>query len=206
MAPPKKQKAIEEIAKEEAKKAFDEGIGKAIKEFFEKNPWILKEIGGGGKGTIGGGGCFVKGTLVATPHGRIPIEQIKVAAEVYSYDWVSGKLVDQNVLNVTESWEQEILVLNFGDERIRCTPLHRFYTGQWVPAQKLQSGDRVLSQNGRWKVLQDIQQEIQSQPVYNLIVTELHNYLVGQAGLIVHNEKKEEEKFYEEKKKGGGVE
>lgn len=148
----------------------------------------------GGEGDMsGGGGCFVKGTVVATPQGLIPIDQMKVSGEVYALDLTTNKLVGQKVMRVIKAQGQEILVLDFGDEKIRCTPLHRFYTGQWIPAHKLQLMSNVLSRDGQWKALRGIGREIQSQPVYNLTVAGIHNYLVGQAGLLVHNVKKTDE-------------
>lgn len=137
----------------------------------------------------GGGGCFVKGMLVATPEGLIPIEQMQVLANIYSFDLTTNKLISQKVTDIIEDHWHEILVLNFGGEKIRCTPLHRFYTGQWVPAQKLQVGDSVLSHDGGWKILQDIKWEVQKQPVYNLTINGTHNYFVGYTGLLVHNKK-----------------
>lgn len=135
------------------------------------------------------GGCFVKGTLVAAARGLTPIEEIQINNEVYTFDLVSGATVARKVAKTFTAWEEEIFVLDFGAEEIRCTPLHRFYTGQWIHAKDLSCGDRVLGFDGQWKELRAIRQEVKPQLVFNLYVDDIHNYFVGQVGLLVHNQK-----------------
>lgn len=82
------------------------------------------------------------------------------------------------------------MILEFEtNEEIRCTPLHRFYTGQWVPAQHLRPGDKLLNLAGSWTKLKSIGREKESQPVFNLHVDGIHNYFVGREGILVHNSK-----------------
>jgi hypothetical protein len=133
----------------------------------------------------------VRGTLIATKRGLLPIEQIQVADDIYAFDLSLRERTVQKVVKIFEAPREEILVLDFGAEEIRCTPAHRFYTGQWVPARELSLGELVLSLDGRWKELKGIVREIQTQPVFNLKVGEMHNYFVGQSGLLVHNDKSE---------------
>ncbi len=124
-------------------------------------------------------GCFVKGTLVATPSGLKPIEQIHIGDDIYAFDLRVQDLVPRKVIQTLEVQAEEILVLDFGAEKIRCTPLHQFYTGQWIPAKELDRGDRVLSLEGAWKELKEIRREVKSQSVFNLHVNETHNYFAG---------------------------
>lgn len=144
------------------------------------------------------GGCFVKGTLVATARGLTPIEEIQINEEVYTFDLVSEAAVARRVAKTFTAWEEEIFVLDFGAEEICCTPLHRFYTGQWIHAKDLSCGDRVLGFDGQWKELRAIRQEIKPQPVFNLYVDDIHNYFVGQVRLLVHNQKQSTGTFTEE--------
>jgi YD repeat-containing protein len=146
-------------------------------------------VAGGDDGLGGAGGCFVRGTLVATERGLLPIEQIQVADDIYAFDLSLRERTVQKVVKIFEAPREVVLVLDFGAEEIRCTPAHRFYTGQWVPARELSLGDLVLSLDGQWKELKGIRREIQPQSVFNLKVEEMHNYFVGQSGLLVHNDK-----------------
>lgn len=124
-------------------------------------------------------GCFVKGTLVATAQGLKPIEQVQAGDAIYAFDLRVQDRVLRKVLKTSEVQEEEILVLNLGTETIRCTPRHRFYTGQWVPAEELNYGDRVLSVESSWKELKEIRREVQPQSVFNLHVDGAHNYFAG---------------------------
>jgi len=135
-------------------------------------------------------GCFVQGTLIATPRGPKPIQTIQPGDSIYTFDFSTKDVAVRKVIETFKSHDQEILLLNFtGIEEIRCTPSHRFYTGQWSHARDLKPGDRVLGLDGQWKKLMTIRKEIKPQPIFNLHVDELHNYFVGQLGLLVHNSK-----------------
>lgn len=136
-----------------------------------------------------GAGCFVRGTLVATAQGPKPIEGIYPGDVIYTFDLRKGAPTVHTVVETFKVQRKEILVLDFGDEEIRCTPLHRFYTEQWVPAKELKRGDRILSIEGHWKALKGIKREIKNQPVFNLHVDKDHNYFIGQSALLVHNSK-----------------
>lgn len=137
----------------------------------------------------GGGGCFPQGTPIAIRQGWRPIEHIKPGDEVYAFDLSSQKLKGQTVLDKRVLHAQEFLVLDFGAEEIRCTPTHRFYIGQWAPANTLRPGMKVRSLEDGWREIQNIRKEQAAQPVFNLEVQENHNFFVGQLGLLVHNYK-----------------
>ncbi len=86
-------------------------------------------------------------------------------------------------------WAEEFLLLDFGTEEICCALLHRFYVGRWVHAKDLSRGDRVLSLDGRWKELKATRREVMPHLAFNLHVDGIHDYFVGQSGLLVHNSK-----------------
>lgn len=135
------------------------------------------------------GGCCVKGTLVATARGLRPIEQIQVGQRVCTFDVMSEDIVVRKVVKTFTAQAEEILLLDFGVEEIRCTPLHQFYMGQWVQAKDLSRGDRVLGLlDDRWRELKEIRRETKLQSVFNLHVDGTHNYLVGPSGVATEKE------------------
>jgi len=136
-----------------------------------------------------GGGCFLKGTLVTTKQGKTPIERIQTGDNIYVFDLTLDNVAVRQVVKTFAVWAEEFLLLDFGTEEICCTPLHRFYTGQWVHAKDLSRRDRVLSLDGRWKELKATRREVMPQLAFNLHVDGIHNYFVGQSGLLVHNSK-----------------
>ncbi len=134
---------------------------------------------------------------MASERGGVPIDRLQAGDAVLALDLNVGAVCVQKVSKVIRVNAIETLELDFGDEVIGCTPAHRFYTGRWVAARELSAGDRVLRSDGRWQELKDVQRSPGIQPVFNLEVEGLHNFLVGQSRLLVHNVKDED---------GGGAE
>jgi len=155
----------------------------------DSDPGSGGDSGGGDEGGFGGGGCFVRGTKTYTSNGAVGIETVRPGMGVWTYDTTSQKPVLRQVLRVFEHHAIEILTLDFGSETVRCTAPHRFYTGVWTAAAKLRIGQRVLNRTGEWLSLQGVTRTTHPQPVFNLSVEGLHNYFVGPAALLVHNEK-----------------
>ena len=84
--------------------------------------------------------CFVAGTLVATPQGRRPIEQLQAGDTVLTSDGVM--CINRLVRNTTK----QIVEVKLGNGKtIRCTPEHPFFTDAgWVCAKNLK-GRRLVS-------------------------------------------------------------
>lgn len=84
--------------------------------------------------------CFVAGTLVSTPLGRRPIEQLRPGDKVLTSDGVAPikRLVRNNA-------ERLVKVRLGSGQSIRCTPDHPFFTDAgWVCAKNL-AGRRLIS-------------------------------------------------------------
>ena len=85
------------------------------------------------------------------------------------------------------------LVHVFADgEEIICTNEHPFYSPikGWIEACKLRAGDILVSLNGKYIVVEQVQHEILEAPikVYNFEVEDFHTYFVGDGdGVLVHN-------------------
>jgi len=84
--------------------------------------------------------CFVAGTLVATPLGRRPIEQLEAGDKVLTSDGVMR--INKLVRNTTH----QLVEVKLGNGKtIRCTPEHPFFTDAgWVCAKNL-AGRRLIS-------------------------------------------------------------
>lgn len=65
-------------------------------------------------------------------------------------------------------------------------PIYSTTAGDWRLVGELEVGEEVLTKSGNSKVVSSIKKE-GSETVYNLEVKELHNFLVGQSGIVVHN-------------------
>lgn len=84
--------------------------------------------------------CLVAGTMVATPTGDIPIEQLRPGDVVYGPD---GSI--QRVTNVSERKVEAVSEITIGDLSIRASTEHPVLTrGGWKKAGDLNVGDHAV--------------------------------------------------------------
>ncbi len=65
-------------------------------------------------------------------------------------------------------------------------PIFSLSIDNWKLAEELQIGERILTHKGEAKVV-SIDKKFGSEVVYNLEVKDLHNFLVANSGIVVHN-------------------
>jgi superfamily II DNA or RNA helicase len=84
--------------------------------------------------------CFVAGTLVSTPQGRRPIEQLEAGDEVLTSDGV------MRIKRLVRNAATQLVEVKLGNGKsIQCTPEHPFFTDAgWVCAKNL-AGRRLVS-------------------------------------------------------------
>ncbi|MDF1694300.1 MAG: polymorphic toxin-type HINT domain-containing protein [Saprospiraceae bacterium] len=71
-------------------------------------------------------------------------------------------------------------------------PIYSVTQGDWKAAGELTIGEDVLTQTGTATVVRNTKKEGRER-VYNLEVKDLHNFLVGERGMVVHNAYKKED-------------
>lgn len=170
-------------------------------------------IAGGGGGGGGGGygflrttstSCFPANTMISTPNGLIPIQDIKKGDMVYAYNpsgnnysgHISAKPVTETMVH---TWEESgsvspLLVIKHEGGVLTTTVNHEILTSSkqtpgsdpgFARADALEVGDTIYTTNG---IAVKIQQITNGQPydlVYNFEVDELHTYIAD--GIRVHN-------------------
>lgn len=86
----------------------------------------------------------------------------------------------------------ELIYLTVDEEDIITTEKHSFYVKDrgFVSAGKLKPGDEVLLSDGTTAKIRKVEEHHLETPVcvYNFEVEELHTYLVGTKGIVVHND------------------
>ena len=143
--------------------------------------------------------CFVKGTPVSTLSGKKPVEEIKDGDIVFAKDEKTGKIVLSKVQQTYIRKTDRIYKLEYEDGMvIETTPTHPFriqrvesdghITEDWIEARFLREGDRSVRINSRTLAISHIAFEDREETVYNFTVEENHNYFVGDAEVLVHNE------------------
>ena len=160
----------------------------------------------------GGWGCFAKGTLVNTPKGLTPIENLKVDDDVYSFNDTHNEVEIRKVKGTSSHAMKTLCQLKLKDQTtIFATPNHKFYfprsesfleLGFWKQMDRTAEGDgspellkfdlsnsdpvRIHSWKASSKRISfESIARVESQNVYNIEVEINHNYFVN--GILVHN-------------------
>lgn len=60
--------------------------------------------------------------------------------------------------------------------------------GEWINSDKLEAGDLVRTPTGEWKLVVSVNHVFGEAAVYNFEVEQNHDYFVGSAGVLVHNQ------------------
>ena len=137
--------------------------------------------------------CFVAGTIIKAAEDDVPIENIQVGDYVYAHNPETGETELKSVVNTFVNEATELVRVFADGEEIICTNEHPFYSPikGWIAACKLRAGDILVSLNGEYIVVEQVQHEILEAPikVYNFEVEDFHTYFVGTGdGVLVHNE------------------
>lgn len=137
------------------------------------------------------GGCFIAGTLISTPKGFVPIENIKSGDVVWSFDSETLEVSQNYVDQVLVHKSNDLVKITIGNEIITATSNHPFYvvTKGFISALDLRAGDILITVNGERVVVEKVQHEILEAPVdvYNFSIRRNHTYFVGTAAVGVHN-------------------
>jgi len=137
------------------------------------------------------GGCFIAGTLISTPKGFVPIENIKSGDVVWSFDSETLEVSQNYVDQVLVHKSNDLVKITIGNEIITATSNHPFYvvTKGFISALDLRAGDILITVHGERVVVEKVQHEILEAPVdvYNFNIRKNHTYFVGTAAVGVHN-------------------
>ncbi len=135
--------------------------------------------------------CFLKGTLIYTPNGYVPIEDLKVGEEVYSYNEKTKEIEISKLTQVfiRQATNYMKVTLKTGTV-IYVTPEHPFYdkeTETWKPIKASKVGDKFMDEEGNEIEIASIEENEKEVTVYNLEVDGNHDYFVSKDNILVHN-------------------
>lgn len=170
---------------------------------------IFSEVGGRAASAIaprlpklGGGGCFVAGTMVTLGNGEhVPIESVRTGDTLQARNVETGKTEARVVKNTSKVKANVLITIEIADaktgkvvETITGTPNHPFFVGEkegWVPMGELGIGTHLVTRAGPELVVKSstIEKHLNGVYVYNFIVEGFHTYFAGTAkkGILVHN-------------------
>ena len=165
--------------------------------------------------------CSFRGDMeVKTEQGYKPIESIKVGDKVYAKNELTGQMTYQRVQAHYNNPYDFTVYVEVIDEQgkhqtIVSNKIHPFFTqvnkgelvpsseghyyngeiqnAQWVDAQNLKAGYKLLSENNHWQTVKGITIKAEKLSAYNLTVETDHTYFIKGAnsdvdGVWVHND------------------
>ncbi len=135
---------------------------------------------------------FSADTLIATPDGDKPISEIEVGDVILAYSEATEEVDIYHVSATHNQRHDSTLDITIDGETLHTTDEHPFYVirdneEQWVEAKHLQADDRVLAADGTLGVVEAIEIVDKPQTMYNLTVSLVATYLVGDGQWVVHN-------------------
>lgn len=131
---------------------------------------------------VGGGGCFLAGTLLATPLGAVAIETIKVGDLLLSQDETGQPRIGA-VTDTHKTETHAYLVLN---GTLQVTATHPFFVdGEWIEAGDLKVGDILTNRDGSQVSIASIARVNKGVRVYNVTVDDAHTFFAN--NILVHN-------------------
>lgn len=134
--------------------------------------------------SAGSSSCFIAGTLIRTPFGKLPIEQLILNNQVVSFDNNMSKKNDV----ITHIMSRNVIgyyQLTIGDTILSVTAEHPIRTSQgWVKVKDLVLGDNIYCWYGTQDItsIQYVDEEV---TVYNITVKDNHTYYAND--IAVHN-------------------
>ncbi len=131
--------------------------------------------------------CFGAGTPVLTPEGIQSIETLRAGDRVLTHAASDASVRAASILALHRSATARALRLSVGGESIVTTEGHPFarHDGGWIRAGDLRPGDQILGSSGPARV--ETVSFDAAQTVWNLELAESHRFLVGRAGMVVHD-------------------
>jgi hypothetical protein len=166
-------------------KAIWNGVKGLVRGGSGEAPAVAGKLGAGEPEPVG---CFVAGTVVATPEGPRAIETLSLDEKVYA-----GTDHVEVVVALHSREAPGTVLLTAGGTVIECTPEHPFWAGgsRWTPAGSLRPGDTLLGLDGREVPVTAVRPVAAPRTVFNLTVSGVHMYHVSPATVLVHNKSRE---------------
>ncbi len=140
--------------------------------------------------TFLGGHGFIEGTLVTTPNGVMPIEQLQKDDLVISRDKTNGTFVSKPIQSCEKHTVPEIIELFIEDTSLLADPGQRFFVlaeRKWYAAKDLKPGQILSKKGGGFATVSRVKKRKKAANIYDLSIQDCHNFCVSGQEIIAHN-------------------
>jgi hypothetical protein len=133
---------------------------------------------------------FLGGTLIETPTGYVPIEQLQINDRVICYDFNNNNFKEQPIIAIKKKKSKIFMQICIDGEYIAFEPHQKLYVlpqKKWVQGKYIIFNDLVLRQGTESGIISKISKIVQEVDVYTITVAELHNFCVSKLNIHAHN-------------------
>lgn len=132
--------------------------------------------------------ALIQGTLVKTPYGLVPIEQLCVGDVVLSLK--DNRVIENHVIAIVSRAISESYEITTPTSSLRVSPNQHFYDpeiNQWIAASQITLHTKFLDANGNCSLCLSCNYIKQEILVYELSLSSPHTFFITQAEIVVHN-------------------
>lgn len=134
---------------------------------------------------------FVEGTLVGTPSGYVPIDELSAGDSVVSYNMQTGALEYDVVSRIEQKTIDSFVLITLGETLLAVAPEHRLYCpfeeDAWVMARAITKQHQIAMVPPQVVAVDGIETIKHPVKTYSLSVQKNHNFFVSKQGILVHN-------------------
>jgi RHS repeat-associated protein len=141
-----------------------------------------------------GCGCLEAGTLVATPFGLRPIEDIGVGQLVLAKNEETGEIAPKPVTELIQPSPKALYAVKVLDAGGKTRTFHatddqpwKVHSRGWVETPSLMAGDRIVTGSGADLIVTSLILTDRIEPTYSLTVADWHTFMIGEGAAVVHN-------------------
>lgn len=133
---------------------------------------------------------LVGGSLVATPHGLVPVEILQKQDTVIGYDCVGEQYVADIIIAITKVQSSHVIRINLESDVLEVSPEQQFYdqkSNSWIPAGQLTSEHTLFthsSTNARVLSTDTIEKDVE---FFRITTQKFHNFFVSKNQILTHN-------------------
>jgi hypothetical protein len=132
---------------------------------------------------------FLAGTLVKTPTGFLPIEQLRLNDEVFCFD-LANTYTTRPIIHITTGVTDHYVQLCIDGTYLNVAPDQLLYLPQeerWIKAEQLTTDHVLLAYDMRHIDIESVELISATAEVHKVTVSECHNLCVSPQAIIAHN-------------------